>query len=154
MVLYIYLYIYVCFQDEGKIGHLLLLIFPMSALSQWPSFESFIYSGSLSKPTSQICFSMPLGVIKCFTFEKSQYVLWVCLLYWAPLLSSLFSPYKKQEKKNSHSSVLSAQRRTENLQCSYYAAPSFDWHSSNFRFNDCVVLSSLPLSSWTLTFIV
>lgn len=44
-----FFFLYICFQDEGKIGHLLLLIFPMSALSQWPSFESFIYSGSLSK---------------------------------------------------------------------------------------------------------
>lgn len=30
---------------------------------------------------------MPWGVIKCFTFEKSQYVLLVCLLYQIPLLS-------------------------------------------------------------------
>lgn len=42
---------------------------------------------------------MPLGVIKCFTFEKSQYVLCVCLLYKAQLLSSLFSPYKKKKKE-------------------------------------------------------
>lgn len=31
-----------CFQDEGKIAHLNLLIFPMSALSQWPSFKSIL----------------------------------------------------------------------------------------------------------------
>lgn len=74
---FLYIYIYICFQDERKIGHLLLLIFPMSALSQWPSFESFIYSGSLSKLLHGSVFQCLRGVIKCFTFKKSQYVLYV-----------------------------------------------------------------------------
>lgn len=51
---------------------------------------------------------MPLGVIKCFTFEKSQYVLCVCLVYKAPLLSSLFSPYKKKKRQPFARSVSTA----------------------------------------------
>lgn len=64
-----YIWLYICFQDKGKIAHLNLLIFPMYALSQWPSFKSFIYSGSLSK---LLCVSMHYVVIKYFTFEQSQ----------------------------------------------------------------------------------
>ena len=75
---FFFINIYICFQDEGKIGHLLLLIFPVCSESV-AKFWEFHKSWLPLKTTLQMCFFFfprRLGVLlSVFTFEKSQYVL-------------------------------------------------------------------------------
>ena len=118
----------------------------MSALSQWPSFESSIYSGSISKLLCRSVFQCLGVLLSVFTSEKSQYVLSVCLTSQIPSLSSSFWPYK-----NSYFPILSIQFKV--LCCICHCTKSYSAVIMHcIHLSDTAVISYLMIALSSLLF--